>query len=212
MGVKEIRDLALGLRKKYAATAQRLSTKFIDAGDASPIAAFNMIHNDLIIAAELLNHYDAVWSKTYRGTPEKLDQTRNENGARVLATTKYTFMSSMSSIEFAAKQALRAHPGLLPIDFTNRVYLGRIIEESERAGWINAGTRSNLDDLIYVRNCLVHNNGIADRDRDLFHPGGQTVHATDGMMLQGNLRFFLEYVGFACEAFEEWSEGFLNAK
>ena len=208
----EIITLALGLRQRSKAQAGELCGRFNEPDTLAPISAFNMVHNHAVMTAELLHYYKAVWSKKTVIAPELRDRILDENAQRVLEATKYMFLASLSAIEFSAKQALKTQPSLLQLDWTRRIYLSNILNESLVAGWIDDETNDGFKDLIFVRNCLVHNNGISDEDRELFNLVGKPVRANEGQMLQGDLKLFLMYTCYACESFQTWCHRFFEAR
>lgn len=207
----EIIGLSLRMRKQCEEYAESLASQFAVSQNTPPISAFNMAHNEATITAELLNYYKSIWVKSRKANLEEICQMREENGQRVMAATNRTFISSLSAIEYVAKLALQSKPDLLPVDWDKRVYLSLIVGKSKTAGWIDNEMKKNLDDLIFVRNCLVHNNGVSDEDRDLFRPYCERLEAKEGQMIQCDLKLPLEYTCYACEAFKTWSESFLRA-
>lgn len=208
----ELVELALRLRDQCRSCAEGLSHQFCEAEDTPPISAFNIVHNHATMTAELLHYYKFIWSNKRNITSEVRERLVEENGQRVMEATKHTFISCLSAIEFSAKKALNDKQNLLVIDWTKRVYLNQILKKSQSENWIDDDLKKKLDDMIFFRNCLVHNNGIADEDRALFHPEGKLFQAKDGQMLQNDLKLFLGYACFACDAFRIWSESFLTAK
>jgi hypothetical protein len=180
----------------------------LGAGDP-PINALNMVNQYAVMAMELTSFYFEVWSKL---RPDQLldpEATKRENGERIVGLTKSAFIMSVSSLEFAAKSAIVARPSRLPAP-TGRVYLRKIIKDSDRAGLIAHAEDSPWEGIIEVRNVLVHNNGIADRDASFTIPGGPTIQLKSGKMTQGNLRFFPELTLWAVDSYSRWADAFLT--
>lgn len=208
----EIVDLSFQLREQCITSVRNLAGQFDESEDAPPISAFNMVHNEATITIELLHYYNSVWRIAQKISAEERDRAKEENAQRVMMVTARTFISSLSDIEYVTKLALKGHANLLSIDWGQRVYLGKVLEKSNAARWIDDDMARNMKDLLFVRNCLVHNNGVSDEDRKLFHPADKPLEAKIGQVIQSDLKLLLEYTCYACYVFESWSESFLNNK
>ena len=213
-------ELTGEIRDKCMCCRNSLSQEFDISEDSPPICAFNMVHNGATIALELLVHYRSIWVKKYRSiwikkrerSPKDISIAREENGQRVMEVTKWVFTACLSSMEYSAKRALKDWGDPLEMDWSRRVYLSGIVEKSVKEGWIKECVAAQMDDILFVRNCLVHNNGVSDKKRTLFNPSGGLFEADVDQMLQSDLRLFLGYVLFACDYFQVWSRSMLSAR
>jgi hypothetical protein len=173
-----------------------------------PIGAFGIVHNNAVITLELLAFYRRVWSRLPVSAVQDPKRTRHENAGRVMLITKSSFVMCLSALEFSAKQALIGYPDRLPLP-AGRIYLRRIMSASAEEGLITAHAGDLWAGAIAVRNCVVHNNGIADKDAEYEFPD-LTVKLASGSMAQGTLKFFPLLTNWAVTAFAQWCRAFLS--
>ncbi len=206
--MREVLDLVNETRQRAAKRHSELASLYsISEGDP-PIGGLGMAYNSLVLALELLDHYYGLWGRISSTIHADPDQARRENAARVILINKMAFIQCMSGFEFSSKQALSTFPGTLP-PMLGRIYLRRIIRESKEAGLVSPVQDSLWEGAIRVRNCLVHNNGIAERTKTYSYPL-LTVSMTAGEMTQGNLKFFPLLTDWTVEAYADWCERFLQ--
>lgn len=181
--------------------------KSLPAGDRRD--AFAIIFNTATMTLELLNFYYHEWGKPRPGlSPTEVERSRKQNGERVMLALKLLFISSLSGIEFSAKQTLQAMPAS-PLSNAlqargRRLYLGGIMQETERLGLVPTGFRAAWDPMIEIRNTLVHNNGIADQSQS-YTIRGEAITLAPGKMTQSRPRFFLVMVSEAMSLYDIWS-------
>jgi len=176
---------------------------------------FPMIFNTSTMYLELLSYYHDIWGKPHvRSTPEEIEKAKQQNAERCVMLLKSLFVMSMSSIEFSAKASI-AYYGNHPLAcslLANRgrfVYLSNIMKKSQTKGLITESAYHDWDGLIAIRNCMVHNNGIPDRD-DSYTIGKLSVVATKDKMLQGKLEFFLDLTDSAVDRYSGWIIALIN--
>ena len=90
-------------------------------------------------------------------------------------------------------------------------YLEKIMGRSSSKDFnlINTNDYKDWRNLIFIRNCTVHNNAISDRDKT-FDIGGMSVVANKGKMMQGNLYFFAVLTEVAIERYFTWVKALIN--
>lgn len=170
---------------------------------------FAMIFNKSTLTLELLNYYSQIWKQTFGGAKEAIEQARKENAERCVELTKLLFIGSMSSIEFSAKESIKLHPksavaqAIINLAATHRIYLSHVVRESSNKGLITKQEKDKWDHLIWVRNLMVHNNGIADTD-DVYIIDAVTLNLEKGKMVQGKLGTFTNLVDSSVELYNSW--------
>jgi hypothetical protein len=194
--VNSIKNLALA---RQLSVANKLGIP----EDDPPAGVFAMCYNHVIQAFELLDFYARIWSQVIVANAGEIERSRQENAQRVIMATQNMFIHCMSSIEFGAKQALALHPGLIPLT-GSRIYLRRIIESSNERGFVADEDKSLWLGAVEVRNCLIHNNGIADCNANYSFPE-LDVQMVDGRVIRGTLHFFPRLTHWAIDAFSRWA-------
>lgn len=205
--MKTLLELISNIRKKsekYGKWLERLNPSLPNA--------FNMIFNDITLTLELLSHYYNVWSKPSSGIKEEeFEQLREENAERILKITKWAFVSALSSIEYCLKETLKVARGRITsipqlkelrrdLLAGTRVYLRRITRQCRRAGIIDDEQYRVWECLIEVRNAIVHNNAIADRNIE-YRINDIMVTFSRGKMLRGKLDFFTKLLKIAIDQY-----------
>ena len=170
---------------------------------------FAMIFNFSTLNLELIDHYVGFWGRPFMGSEEDAERLREENRQRCIEQTKMLFSGSMSSIEFCAKESIKLHPqsafgqSIVLLARKKRIYLSDVIKESSNKGLISKQEEDKWDRLIWLRNLLVHNNGVADKD-DTYVIDSVTVNLKNGTMIQGNLEIFSSLVESSVELYNSW--------
>ncbi len=171
---------------------------------------FAMMYNDVTLTVELLNHYYRLWKKPVIGiSPEMVEQVKNENAERVLVISKWSFVSTLSSIEWHSKEIMRLTTGDLFSELKQRllngkrVYLSNIMERSKSLELIDEKKYETWQGIIAIRNTVVHNNGIASRDAK-YEIDGLNVSFTGGEVVTGKLNFFVRLIEVAVDRYCEW--------
>ena len=171
--------------------------------------AFNMIFNHTTMTLELLSYYYGIWSRAPPSVgEEEIKRMKKENAERVLEVTKWAFVFALSSMEHSLKELLKADEHATSAQHLQRlrrtllaggrVYLSTIAKSCRKAGIISDEQHGVWRCLIEVRNAVVHNNTIADRDVK-YRVGDLTVTFSRGKMLRGKLDFFVRLLEAAVE-------------
>jgi len=177
---------------------------------------FAMIFNNLTLTLELLSHYHSLWSRlnVKVSTKEEAARIRKENGERCIMILKWLFVDSLSSIEYSTKVSVAFYGGASPAKNLAKVkgqyiYLSDIMRNSKNFNLIDDTEYDDWQNLIFLRNCMVHNNGISDRDK-IFDIAGIRVVANIGKMLQGKLGFFAILAEVAIERYLAWVKALIK--
>lgn len=205
----ELLQLIDQVRSKSAQLNSQLAQKYGISGSDFPLGGLLMTNQYAVVTLELLHFYHRTWSAVSPQQVTDPDRTRQENGERVLLATKSSFILALSAFEFSAKQSIAQNPAKLSLS-GGRVYLRRIIRESVAAQLIAPADEHPWEGIIEVRNMLVHNNGIAERNATYRIPNGPTITLTTGSMTRGDLKLFAESLLWAVNAFGRWCDGFLS--
>jgi len=117
-------------------------------------------------------------------------------------------------MEYSAKASIASYPKNSPaknlIKVRGRyVYLGDIMHNSLNYGLISDNECEDWQNLIFLRNCIVHNNAISDRDKTL-DIAGMSIEASAGKMLQGKLDFFAIVNEVAIERYFTWVKALIK--
>lgn len=200
--------------------------KQLDTADSVPLrGGFVMIRNHLILTLEILTWYYSMWGNGNQGIPltelrqdvefitsESPECAKQENAERVMVTLKALFISSMSSIEFSAKAAINSNSAhQLTQRLTSlhrRIYLSDIVAQTQSLGIIDEATKDEWQDLIFIRNCLVHNNGISDKT-GMLSIEEMKLPAQKSQMLQGKLDTFAFLTQASLKLYRRWAGAFI---
>jgi hypothetical protein len=199
------------LRVHCSALAGLLAKKHEVSRQEPPLEAFGIFFNYATHACEITSHYDAAWGALSANglSVAEIERKREENKQRLGMIGKHLFISSMSAAEFAAKRTVAAYPLLLDIRKKGRLYLGDIISRSVDQLLVDAPTKELWDGAIRTRNCVVHNNGIADETREWKYSDALSIKMTDGQMTQGTMMTFPRLTRWVICAYAAWSDGLL---
>ena len=201
--MQSVIDLTRQAMDVSAEHGRTVATRMGIPGSDHPAGAFPMCYNHAALTLELLSFYKRIWARSRRATPAEITRAREENGQRVVMATKAMFILCLSAIEFSAKQALMNRPGTLALG-DGRIYLRNIVQESNGRGYIAEQDKNLWWGATEVRNCVVHNNGIADVTAEWSYPD-LTVSMNTGTMMRANLEFFPRLTVWALNAFERWT-------
>lgn len=149
---------------------------------------FAMAFNNLTITLELLDYYHSLWEKLNPQEFSNPEETRDQNGQRVILIQKMCFIELMSAFEFAAKKIVLKNVHLFG-DFKGRIYLTRIMQRSTEIEVLNKEKLLLWKGASILRNTLVHNNGIADKNEVFKYPE-VTLILTKDNMTKGNYTLF----------------------
>jgi len=215
--MKQLLEKIAELRKKTKhykdETNQLLGIK--EAVSDPRSGCFPMIFNHLTLTLELLTHYYSLWGRPQAivGLQER-DRMRKENGDRCIMVCRWLFIGSLSSIEYSAKQSVAAYGKKSPATDllkTKRkyVYLSDIMRNSHQFNLIDDNEYTDWQNLIFLRNHLVHINGVSDCNR-VFNIGGTRIEASADQMIQGKLDLFAILTEVSIARYFTWVKALIN--
>ena len=176
-----------------------------------PLAGLVRCFNRTVICLELVDYYHHIWSKPYKfETDAHRAQTIAQNSERVIDAARTMFVFCMSAVEYAARESAIRHKDILPLEQGKRHYVGFIMGKSHAVGLIDRAAYESWDGLTEFRNCVVHNNGVAEQSREVVLSNGLTITMKAGEMVQGNLLSFPKAVYWVVDSFGVWCDAFLK--
>ena len=171
---------------------------------------FGLGQREAVLAHELLTFCLPHWSSalsTYP-TPATIERTRGEVYDRIRSILTQQFISTMSLIEFSAKESLKtASSSSLAAAIARakgRVSLRLIVEKSRELNLISGTDLDTWLAVIVIRNMLVHNNGIATTSAT-YKIAGLAVVLVPGEMTEIDTFLFLPKItAEAVIKYHEW--------
>jgi hypothetical protein len=170
---------------------------------------FGLGQREAVLAHELLTFCLPKWSSLLRRvTPEMIEQARGEVYDRIRSILAYQFISTMSLIEFGAKESIKTASSSSLAAATastkGRLSLRLIVNESRRLNLISENDLDTWSALIEIRNMLVHNNGRADKSVT-YKIAGLTVALVPGKMTEADtFLFFPKITAEAVDKYHDW--------
>jgi len=215
--VKRVVEKVAKLREKtrqYGDEINRLLS--ISPGVSDPRSGcFAMVFNHLTLTLELLTYYHSIWSSSSaKVSPEERNGIRQENWERCTMVLRWLFIGSLSSIEYSAKVSVASYGAGSPAKDLTKVkgqyiHLSDIVRNSMGFNLIDDDEYDDWQNLIFLRNCIVHNNAVSDSDKS-FDIGGTRVVASAGKMLQGKLDFFAILTEVSIEKYFAWVKALIK--
>jgi hypothetical protein len=208
MFMQELLDELAALRSECALRANRLSQKFDMAEDAAPIGALWICFNHATVALELSTFYFSQWQTAPAHLAQLHDKMRQENFERLIVVGSSLFIRAISGCEFQAKNGNRQFPLILELT-KNRPYLSDILHRSRIRGLLTDDVKLLWDGAIRVRNCLVHNNAVADETAQWTFGPDLTIAFQDGEMSRGTIMMMPRLTKWVVGAYADWCDAFL---
>lgn len=169
----------------------------------NPAGFFGMAHNTITLTLELLNYYNELWGKLTSADAEVAERAKDENAQRVLKIQQMAFIDMMSSFEFVAKNTVQVQNQRFG-PFNGRIYLSSVMQRSNEIRILADDDYILWTGAIRLRNCLVHNNCIAEETNTYVYPE-ITLSVHDGAMTQGNLRMFAYLSKWLLDSTVRWT-------
>lgn len=176
------------LRNSAKESGDELAQLYKVGRHEDPASFFGMAFNSITMTLELLNHYHNLWGKLAPKDLPNAREIREQNSQRIILLQKMCFIELMSAFEFTAKKTVLQNESFFE-KFKGRIYLTTIMERSHEKDLINEAQLNLWTGASVLRNSLVHNNGIAEKDKEYNYPD-VTVTLRDGAMTQGDLKLF----------------------
>ncbi|PBP76930.1 hypothetical protein CCL19_02900 [Pseudomonas syringae] len=184
----------------------------------APVSGLNMLNSQCVLLIEILDQYKTIWDRLENASKKNKwlamiqchsqDKLVTENSERLNTVCKSAFILAMSSVEYCAKETAKTYYTklLVPANTRNKhIYLSGIIETSHKEGLISEDIQQKWRALIQLRNCLVHNNGIANQDAEYVISTETTVRMTNGEMISGSLILFPHAISLLVDIYAEWA-------
>lgn len=184
--------------------------------DLSP---YGRVDRTITIVTELLLLYNDDLISAASGTPKKrvgvrrpftFQELEKETLGRIKEITKWSFIQAISSFEYTSKETLfyyrqQFYALLIKLAKNKKkfLYLNDIMKESSKTGFISNENYKKWDGIVYVRNCIVHNNAVADKNEN-YEIGGVKIKCVKNKMLKGDKLFFLNMLDVTIDLYNEW--------
>lgn len=180
------------------------------ASDATPISGLNMAHQHATLTIESVHHYYQIWRDAVAVGNVSREQQISENIDRLIILGKHEFIATLSSFEYCAKQALLTMPHTIPPLEKGKIYLGKILEASNRGGLVSDSDLHLWDGIREMRNCLVHNNGTSSITKIFSFDYAHEMKFVQGQQQIINMMSFPLWTQWAVSAYGEWCRNFLK--
>ena len=181
--------------------AESVDSEVADRENDFRSMCFWNIHNRALLTKEILTFYMRSWEA---GVPEG---TEGEMTERVVTVTRDMFIDTVSSIEKASKDCVKAYPksGLKEkaMDGMKYLYLRNIIGASAELGYINDSVMDEWDGILTMRNLVTHNNSVADRSK-VFEIGDIRISMRPNRMMKGPADTFVVLTDKVTRLFYDW--------
>lgn len=171
---------------------------------------FGMVFNHLTLTLELLSYYYSIWSdSSVEISTEERERIKKENAERCVMALRWLFIASLPSMEYSAKVSVASYgegspaKSLIKVKKGPYVYLNDIMRNSNGCNLIDDDQYADWQNLIFLRNCIVHNNAVSESDK-IFDFAVIRVAASAGEMIQGKLDFFAIVTGVAIDRYFAW--------
>ena len=188
--------------ERYASEVEKnIATK---NNDIRAMCFWNL-RNRIMITEEILSFYYRSW----KGMDVSIDDEGlgNEMTERIVAVTKNLFVDVVSTVEKTSKEAVSIYSmeklKEMSMKNSNYLYMRNLLSASQELGLIDKGAMEEWDDVLVMRNLVVHNNSISDRSKK-FMISDITISMRPGRMMKGPLNTFLVLSERTIVLFYEW--------
>lgn len=170
---------------------------------------FGSIFNNFTLTLELLDLYYGIWKEATVPAGQDIGLIKKQNFERVILITKWLFIFSLSGIESSIKKLIlnsnntELNDLKLKIKNNNQIHLDQILKNMKDTQKIKLDQYNNWATAIYVRNVMVHNDGIAYDDADYLLKDFK-IHLEKNKMMQGKIDFFIDITDRLMEIYREF--------
>ncbi|OAE16615.1 hypothetical protein A2T76_10655 [Pseudomonas brenneri] len=180
-----------------------------------PVCGLNMLNHECIILMETITQYAYLWDLMEKNPASALltyanNNQKKENEQRIASICKASFISSMSAVEYCAKETANKFLSHLTAETKDFIYLSSIITKSFKANIINENSQTLWQGLNQLRNCLVHNNGIPDKNRTYVIDDTMSFNMIKGKMISSTLLLFPTAIKALVHKYNEWACAILD--
>ncbi|CAI8773694.1 hypothetical protein EMIT0P43_170098 [Pseudomonas jessenii] len=186
----------------------------LDPGDF-PICGLNMLNSECVTLMEVITQYSRLWDRIERTPASSLlahaySNQKKENAQRIVNICKASFISSMSVTEYCAKETTGKFLNHLTAKIKTNIHLSHIIAESFNANIITEESKTLWKSLNDLRNCLVHNNGISEKNRSYVIDDTMTINMIKGRMISSTLCLFPATIKALVHNYNDWACAILD--
>jgi len=162
---------------------------------------FYNIYNRAILTREIVT----LLEKSAKPNMQADEET--QDAERMMIVTRGLFTDTMSSIEKAAKDCIPAYwmndIKELALKNNSYLYLRYIIYASAEKGLVSKNELKTWDDVLLMRNLVIHNNSVSDRSC-VFEMGELKISMRPDRMMKGPSNTFVILSEKAVELFYRW--------
>lgn len=168
------------------------------------------IHHNFQLTVELLDGYYKEWASNKAMLEEnQVELAIKENGDRVIMITKWSFVASVSLIEFVIKKLITDTDGIKTKNWKEKLqtdketHLSQILTSQKDKEQLNISEFHDWETVLHVRNIMTHNNAIAYHTKNLKIDDFE-IKMIEGKILQGQINFFVTMTDKLIELFRKW--------
>ncbi len=179
--------------------ASKVGTQIADRENDPRSMCFWNMHNQAVMAREVIGFYDGAW-KGQEGTEEEMMD-------RMMSVTRNLFVNVMSSIEKGARDCMRIYKDsqvrAKASEKGGRMYLRDILVASGSTGLLEDDDRECWKGILLMRNLVVHNNAVSDRS-EVLELGELKISMRPDRMMKGPPTTYVILSSMACMMFYRW--------
>ncbi|MBP3385769.1 MAG: hypothetical protein J6K69_02815 [Candidatus Methanomethylophilaceae archaeon] len=197
--VLEELNVFLAKAKVYA---EKIDSEIADRENDFRSMCFWNVYNRAVLTKEVVTFYNTTWKSM--DIPVDLGPEFTE---RIVTVTRDMFVDTVSSIEKAAKDSVKAYKRSMlrekSMEGRNYLYLRNIIAASAEMSYISKEDFQEWEDILVMRNLVTHNNSVADRSK-VFEINGLKLSMRPNRMMKGPPVTFVKLTSRVLDLFFEW--------
>ncbi len=179
--------------------ASMVGTNIADRENDPRSMCFWNIHNQAVMAREVVGFYENVWRGEEGTEDEMLD--------RIMSATRNLFVNVMSSIEKGARDCMRIYKTSevrsKASEKGGRMYLRDILVASGEIGLLEDDDGDCWKKILMMRNLVVHNNAVSDRS-EIMVLGELKISMRPERMMKGPVATYVILSSMASMMFYRW--------
>ena len=179
--------------------ATMVGTRIADRENDPRSMCFWNIHNQAVMAREVIGFYEKAW-KGEEGTEDEMSD-------RMMAVTRNLFVNVMSSIEKGARDCMKVYKTsqvrAKASEKGGRMYLRDILMASGELGLLEDDDRESWKGILLMRNLVVHNNAVSDRS-EILQLGELRISMRPDRMMKGPPSTYVIMSSMASMMFYRW--------
>ena len=182
--------------------AEKIDSEIADRENDFRSMCFWNVYNRAVLTKEVVTFYNTTWKSM--DIPVDLGPEFTE---RIVTVTRDMFVDTVSSIEKAAKDSVKAYKRSMlrekSMEGRNYLYLRNIIAASVEMSYISKEDFQEWEDILVMRNLVTHNNSVADRSK-VFEINGLKLSMRPNRMMKGPPVTFVKLTSRVLDLFFEW--------